>query len=133
MMGTNRFQHVDIRVTDLAAAKAFYSKLMPALGFPIESGSVFTCYAAEGDPPQQPWFGFVEDKSHRPNINRISFWAESRERVDEIASLLAAAGALNISGPRACPEYTPSYYAVFFEDPFGNRLEICHLTDERPE
>jgi hypothetical protein len=24
-----------------------------------------------------------------------------------------------------CAEYSPGYYAVFFEDPDGNKLEIC--------
>jgi hypothetical protein len=23
-------------------------------------------------------------------------------------------------------DYAPGYYAVFFEDPAGNRLELCH-------
>jgi catechol 2,3-dioxygenase-like lactoylglutathione lyase family enzyme len=128
-MTANRFQHVDIRVTDRAAAQAFYSKLMPVLGFPNTSCSVFTCFSAEGSPPQAPWFGFIEDKNHRPNANRIAFWAESREEVDHLAGVVREAGGRISSGPRACPEYTPSYYAVFFEDPSGNCLEICHLTD----
>lgn len=25
-----------------------------------------------------------------------------------------------------CEDYTPHYYAVFFEDPDGNKLEICY-------
>jgi len=128
-MSTNRFQHVDIRVKDLEAARAFYSKLMPALDFPVARGTVFTCYSAEGAAPQAPWFGFVEDKTHRPNTNRIAFWAESREEVDRLAEVVRDAGGRIASGPRACPEYTESYYAVFFEDPSGNCLEICHLTD----
>jgi catechol 2,3-dioxygenase-like lactoylglutathione lyase family enzyme len=128
-MSTNRFQHVDIRVTDLEAARAFYSKLMPALDFPVAGGTVFTCYSAEGATPQAPWFGFVEDRTHRPNTNRIAFRAESREEVDRLAEVVREAGGRVSSGPRACPEYTESYYAVFFEDPSGNCLEICHLTD----
>jgi hypothetical protein len=31
-----------------------------------------------------------------------------------------------VSGPRACPEYSPTYYAVFFADTSGNKLEIYH-------
>ena len=41
---------------------------------------------------------------------------------------LAAGGAM--AGPKVVegPGYDegPGYYAVFFEDPSGNRLEICH-------
>ena len=49
-------------------------------------------------------------------------------RCDEIAALALEAGARNMSGPRACPEYSPTYYAAFFDDPSGNPLEICHTT-----
>ena len=128
-MGKNRFQHVDIRVTDLAAAKAFYAKLLPEIGFPRMSGSMFTCYAGEGEPPRQPWFGFIEDPDHRPNTNRIAFWAESRAEVDHLAGIVREAGGKISSGPRECPEYSATYYAVFFEDPSGNCLEVCYLTD----
>ena len=77
-------------------------------------------FDAGGEPPEQPWFGFTEDENHRANANRIAFWAESRAKVDAIGEVIRSAGAKNISGPRACPEYTSTYYAVFFEDPFGN-------------
>ncbi len=127
-MAKNPFQHIDLRVNDLQEAWAFYSKILPAIGFPDgNEGKTFSGFDAEGEPPAQAWFGFTEDKEHEPNANRIAFWAESRERVDAIAEILRAAGARNMSGPRACTEYTATYYAVFFEDPFGNRLEVCYL------
>jgi len=34
--------------------------------------------------------------------------------------------ALDIEGPVPCPEYTEKYYAVFFKDPDGNRLEVVY-------
>ena len=126
---TNRFQHVDIRVHDREAALAFYSKFLPPLGFVHQGGRVFTVFSADGTPQQQPWFGFVEDKDHRPNTNRIAFWAESRAEVDRLGAVVSEAGGRNISGPRDCPEYGPSYYAVFFEDPSGNCLEVCYLEE----
>ena len=126
MMATNRFQHVDIRVNDIESALAFYSKILPELGFGTQGGKVFTVFDGEGQPP---WFGFVEDKNHRANTNRIAFSAESREEVDRLAVIIREAGGGNISGPRACPEYTETYYAIFFEDPSGHCLEVCHLTD----
>ncbi len=129
-MKKNPYQHIDLRVNDIERAWAFYSKILPPIGFEKGSrGKTFSGFDADGVFPDQAWFGFTEDRDHRPNANRIAFWAESRERVDEIAALLAEAGARNISGPKACPDYTPTYYAVFFEDPFGNRLEICHRED----
>ena len=126
----NPFQHVDLRVNDLEVAFEFYSKILPAIGFEESwQGKRFSGFDAPGKLPDQAWFGFTEDKNHQANTNRISFWAESRERVDEIGELLENAGAGNISGPRDCPEYNPTYYAVFFEDPCGNCLEVCYRED----
>ena len=126
-MTKNPFQHIDLRVNDLERAWDFYSQILPPIGFEKgNKGKTFSGFDADGRPPRQAWFGFTEDKDHRPNANRIAFWAESRARVDAIAEVLEKAGARNISGPKEMPEYTPTYYAVFFEDPFGNRLEVCH-------
>ena len=55
----------------------------------------------------------------------IAFVASSREEVDRLAAVAVEAGARNMSGPRACPEYGPTYYAAFFDDPCGNKLEVC--------
>jgi len=30
-----------------------------------------------------------------------------------------------LEGPEVCVDYSPGYYAFFFEDPDGNKLEIC--------
>ena len=129
-MKNNPFQHIDLRVNDLEGAWAFYSKVLPAIGFKEGwRGTRFHGFTAPGKMPDQAWFGFTEDANHRANANRISFWAESRASIDDIGRLLENAGAKSISGPRACPEYSHTYYAVFFEDPFGNCLEICYRED----
>ena len=127
-MKKNPFQHIDLRVNDLDRAWEFYSAILPAIGFEKgNQGKSFSGYdCTEGTPPDQAWFGFTEDKDHRPNANRIAFWAASRAEVDALGEVVRNAGAKNISGPRACPEYSAAYYAVFFEDPFGNCLEVCY-------
>ena len=129
-MKTNPFQHIDLRVNDHDRAWDFYSKILPAIGFVHgKRGKSFSGYDADGKLPNRAWFGFTEDPDHRPNATRIAFWAESRVRVDELAEVVRSAGALIVSGPKAMPEYSATYYAVFFEDPSGNCLEVCHLTD----
>ena len=129
-MSKNPFQHVDIRVRDRRVAAGFYAKFLPSIGFTVdEGGELFRCFSDGGAPPHVAWYGFTEDRDHRPNANRIAFRAESREAVDGAGRVVREAGGRNISGPRACPEYSPSYYAVFFEDPSGNCLEVCYLKD----
>lgn len=120
------FDHIDLRVRSLAEALPFYAELLPALGFPTFSEtSLGIAYDAIRDHPKPEFIGLIEDPEHRPNASRIAFWAESKEEVERIAEIVVAAGARNVEGPMFCPEYSPTYYGMFFEDPSGNKLEIC--------
>jgi catechol 2,3-dioxygenase-like lactoylglutathione lyase family enzyme len=128
---TRCFDHIDLRVTDMETAKKFYEKFLPQLGFVHEKpGRYFhTFFSAGGDRPSE-FFGLSPDKNHKPNRTRIAFWADTREEVDRIAKLVRDAGGKNLEGPEVCKGYSPGYYAFFFEDPDGNKLEIC--CRERP-
>ena len=119
----------------MEVARKFYGKFLPQLGFVRERdeppppehglGEVFhTFYSAGGDKPSE-FFCFQEDKNHRPNGTRIAFWADTREEVDRLATLVRDAGGKALEGPEICVDYSPGYYAFFFEDPDGNKLEIC--------
>lgn len=130
MMQENRFGHLDLRVGDMKAALAFYSQLLPALGFgQYHQGGDWSVFRSEGKYPSRPWVALTEQPAHGPNENRISFWAKSRQEVDRLSALVRSAGGVIESGPRECLDYSPTYYAVFFEDPSGNKLEICFRED----
>lgn len=117
------FDHVDLRVADLSVAGAFYRGFLPLLGFTIEVDIPgWLQFEASGEGATE-FFGITEDPSHRPNQSRIAFWADSTAKVDALAGRLAQYGARDIEGPGHESE---SYYAVYFNDPSGNRLEICH-------
>jgi catechol 2,3-dioxygenase-like lactoylglutathione lyase family enzyme len=91
-MKTRCLDHIDLRVKDMKVAREFYGRFLPQLGFVHESpGDDFhTFYAGGGDRPRE-FFGFTEDKDHRPNGTRIAFWADSREEVDQLAKLVREA------------------------------------------
>jgi catechol 2,3-dioxygenase-like lactoylglutathione lyase family enzyme len=126
-MKTRYLDHIDLRVKDLAKARKFYEKLLPELGFTRDSSdSDWATFYAVGEDKAAAFFGFTEDRHHQPNGTRIAFWAERREEVDRIAELVRDIGGGNLEGPELCPGYSPGYYAFFFEDPDGNKLEICH-------
>lgn len=119
-----RFDHIDLRVPSLAGVEFFYRRLLPALGFTrdLTIPDWLQYYAPEAGVTE--FFGVTESPGHVPNENRIAFWAESRAEVDALAELLREIGAQNLDGPGHAEG--ADYYAVFFEDPAGNRLEICH-------
>jgi catechol 2,3-dioxygenase-like lactoylglutathione lyase family enzyme len=125
-MSTRLFDHIDLRVKNRESAQRFYAQVLPAIGFRVDkSGDKWGLFEADGE-LAVAFFGFTEERDHQPNGNRIAFWAESREGVDKVAEILRQAGAGNIEGPELCLDYSPGYYAVFFEDPDGNKLEVCY-------
>lgn len=117
------YDHLDLRVPNLAEAAPFYETLLPALGFvrrqAIEGWLQFEA-AGHG---VTEFLGVTESAKHVANENRVAFRAESVEAVDELALVATQAGARRVEGPLA---YEPGYYAVFFEDLCGNRFEVCH-------
>jgi predicted lactoylglutathione lyase len=117
------FDHIDLRVPNLAAVTSFYEALLPEFGFvhrcEVEGWLQFEASHAE----ISEFFGVTESRFHVPNENRIAFFASSSSEVDRLARVALRAGARKMEGPMP---YEPGYYAAFFEDPAGNRLEICH-------
>jgi catechol 2,3-dioxygenase-like lactoylglutathione lyase family enzyme len=125
LMSRRLFDHIDLRVKNRAAAQKFYAQILPAIGFRVDkSGKEWGLFEAEGGKAVE-FFCFEEEADHQPNASRIAFWADSRAAVDKVAEVVRKAGGKNVEGPELCVEYSPGYYAVFFEDPDGNKLEVC--------
>lgn len=121
----NRFGHIDLRVPDLAAAAPFYDALATTLGYvrPYH-GHGWRAYASEDELPAAAYLAVTESPAHRPNENRIAFWAPDRADVDRVAAAVAAAGARELEGPELQPYGPGPYYAAYFTDPAGNRFEV---------
>jgi predicted lactoylglutathione lyase len=118
------FDHVDLRVRSLAEARSFYETLLPALGFTRDvTIEGWLQYEVIGTGGATEFFGVTESPQHVANECRVAFWADSLREVDRLAAIAVQAGARNVEGPLY---EEPRYYAVFFEDPSGNRLEICY-------
>jgi catechol 2,3-dioxygenase-like lactoylglutathione lyase family enzyme len=127
--------HIYLTVRDLAASRAFYDRVMKILGF--RSGS----FAIDGD-PHASWynrhFGFVlrparrdvPHDSYAPGLHHFCLRVDGADDVRAVASALREAG-VPASEPRLYPEYAPDYFATFFEDPDGIRLEVTNYRQER--
>ena len=123
-----RYDHIDLRVRSLAEARPFYEALLPALGFTRDVGiESWLQFEAAGAGSATEFLGVTESSRHIANECRIAFWADSISDVDRLAEIVVRAGARNVEGPGY--HEGPGYYAVFFEDPSGNRLEICHRSE----
>ena len=128
-MKTRFFDHIDLRVKDISRAQKFYEQILPAIGFTRagDEGPEWFSFYVPGEGKTE-FFGLTEDPNHTANGTRISFWADTRDEVDQVAEVVKRAGGKVLEGPELCVEYTPDYYAFFWEDPDGNKLEICCRT-----
>jgi glyoxylase I family protein len=128
-------QHVDLVVSSIERSLPFYRELLAPLGF-HRIGEV------EGERGETIWYlsgadsaiGLREAQTpsegaydrYRVGLHHLAFEARSRGAVNERAGWLRTQGAEIESGPEEFA-YLPGYYAVFFYDPDGMKLEIVHI------
>ncbi|NUR90015.1 MAG: extradiol dioxygenase [Nonomuraea sp.] len=125
--------HLGVNVPDLAAAKAYYDQVMPLLEFEefLSAEDQFAYRPAGGKPGTYLFFyPALQPGDHSPDragLQHLAFMVRTRAAVDEVAALVAGLGSEIVEGPREYPQYPPPYYAVFWRDPFGFKLEaVCH-------
>lgn len=121
------FSHIDLRVSHADAVRPFYDALMALFGTePTTPRVVRYGYTRRYGTIRADFFNIFEDRETRPTATRIAFAAPSVAFVDEVARVVRENGGLNIEGPQYFEQHHPTFYAVFFEDPLGNRFEVCH-------
>ena len=114
----NPFGHIDLRVASMAEALPFYEALLPALGFTQRYDGA----GVEGLREHRARRRRARTSASRraPGTRRTRTGSRSgrqtRPRSTALAAVVAAAGARDVSGPKAMP-YGPGYYAVYFADP----------------
>jgi glyoxylase I family protein len=133
--------HLDLVVSDLERSLAFYRGLLVPLGYVHEGPIVgergeHVLYlehtareGAIGLRERQSGVGGPVDR-YAVGVHHVAFTAGSRDVVHERAAWLAGQGVTIESGPREY-DYSPGYFAVFFYDPDGIKLEVVHVPARR--
>lgn len=128
--------HIYIAVSDLQRSESFYDRVfLEALGFRKNK------FTLRDDPHIQYFnrhFGYVlrparnsgGHDSSAPGLHHFCLRVESVADVVAVADQLRAAG-VGASEAKPYPEYAPDYWATFFTDPDGVRLEVTNYRQER--
>ncbi|HEY3921349.1 MAG TPA: VOC family protein [Gaiellaceae bacterium] len=125
--------HVDLVVSSIVRSLPFYRDLLAPLGY-------HRIREVEGERGETIWYlggpdvaiGLREARTpgeydrYHVGIHHIAFEAWSRAVVDERHDWLLERGA-EVESPPQEYGYLPGYYAVFFYDPDGIKLEIVHV------
>ena len=95
-MNRRLFDHLDLRVSDIAAARPLYDAFLPALGFTRQQPDGPTWhYGIAGDKRDTPFIELNEEPGYRGGSTRFAFWADTEEGVNRVGELARAAGAQN--------------------------------------
>jgi catechol 2,3-dioxygenase-like lactoylglutathione lyase family enzyme len=127
--------HVDLVVSSIERSLPFYRDLLAPLGYhgisEVEGERGETIYylwgpgTSVGVREAQAKEAGQHDR-YAVGLHHLAFETTSRAAVDERAYWLSEAGAEIESGPQEYA-YDLGYYAVFFYDPDGIKLEIVHI------
>ena len=128
--------HLVIRVGDLDRSRRFYDKVLGFMGFEREwefgktvgwNNGVTMFWIAEAEDE-------AKDRLHRRGdigYHHYAFEVDSREEVDALHAFLKAEKVEIADPPAAYPSYGEGYYAVFFQDPDGLKLEAMVFLEKQ--
>jgi catechol 2,3-dioxygenase-like lactoylglutathione lyase family enzyme len=138
VMASCGINHLALSARDLSRSADFYDTVLGALGYarvqvPEETQQLMkTRLLAWASPlgsvtlrPAKPRSAAKTHDRDAPGLNHIAFNAESRAAVDALHERLKKIGATILDAPAEYP-YFPGYYAVYFTDPVGIKLEFVH-------
>lgn len=133
--------HVDLVCRDLQRSLAFYAAVFGPLGL----GAPFLVEGERGEQIHYLRFpaagsgslglrqALVEQEFelYAPGLHHVALAVESHDDVDGVYERILEAGGEVLHAPRLWPQYHPAYYATFFLDPDGFRLEVAASRDAR--
>jgi catechol 2,3-dioxygenase-like lactoylglutathione lyase family enzyme len=136
---TGTINHLRLTVSDIPRAKAFYMPLLQELGYQfVEESQARLAWASWAPHGLLQWVIMsVADRTslnrahdrYSPGFHHLAWNVRSREDVDRLYVALLDRG-VAILDPPAEYDFEPGYYAFFFADPDGLKLEIIHVPIE---
>ncbi len=133
---TGTINHLRLTVSSIQRTKDFYGPLLPEFGYRfVEESPSRVAWASWAPHSILQWLIFsVSDPSspnkahdrYSPGFHHLAWNVKSREEVDRIYEHLRSL-AVEILDPPTEYDFEPGYYAFFFSDPDGLKLEVIHV------
>ncbi len=130
-------EHIILNISDPKVSFPFYKDFFEYFGYKIIANEEGDHIAFRKKGTTDFWIvvtdpRYLTNKFHRKNIgvNHFAFHVSSKEEVDKFAEEFLKPRNIPTlyETPREFPQYTPDYYAVFFEDPDRIKLEVASFT-----
>lgn len=122
--------HTKIAVSDFKKSHSFYMDIFMELGYKQvsdkEGSAIWASPGGYGILLAQAKIINYEYKFGAPGLHHLCLKALSTELVDQIYKLVMEKGVYVSGVPQKYPEFTDKYYAVYFSDPDGIKLEVAY-------
>jgi catechol 2,3-dioxygenase-like lactoylglutathione lyase family enzyme len=126
--------HIDLTVRDVGASAPFYETLLGFLGYArVKQEAALQVWDLTRDGRVAGGVALRAARSERRHdryaagLHHLAFHAADRADVDRAYALMQGQGATILDPPAEYPQYGAGYYAVFFADPDGLKLEVVHF------
>jgi len=133
--------HVDLVCRDLERSLGFYTNVFGPLGlaepFLVEGERGEQIHYLRFPTPGSGSLGLrqaLEEQAfelYAPGLHHLALTVQTTGDVDQAHAAAVATGAQVLHTPRLWPQYHPEYYATFFLDPDGFRIEVAASRDAR--
>ena len=134
--------HIDLTVSDPQRSRPFYERVLSFMGYRCiadhDRGYDFDLLTPQGFTS----IGIVratganagrKHDRYSPGLHHLAWTADVRDDVDRLYQVLLEIGATILDAPAEYPKYGPGYYAVFFADPDGLKLEYVYWPKQLPK
>ncbi|MEJ6401854.1 VOC family protein [Yoonia sp. 2307UL14-13] len=125
--------HLRLTVTDIPRSEVFYGRFAEFMGYKlVERTETRLSWAMPASHGNLQFLILSVAENAQPHdryaagFHHCAWNAETREQVDQFHNLLVENG-VEILDPPADYGYEPGYYAVFFADPDGLKLELAYV------
>ena len=123
--------HVDLVCRDLTRSLAFYAAVLGPLGLEPPVHYLRFPNAGSGSIGLRQALEEQQFELYAPGLHHLALAVESLADVDAAHAAAVGAGADVLHAPRLWPQYHRDFYATFFLDPDGFRLEVAASKDAR--
>lgn len=133
-MTLGSMNHLSLTVSHLEQSERFYDTVLGFMGYQkVEKTEELVLWwsktaGAIGISPANPESPNKTHDRYSPGLHHFAFNAESRAQVNELHQVLVNNN-ITILDPPAEYQYSPGYYALFFADPDGIKLEFVHMPE----
>lgn len=130
-----KIHHLGLTASNLELSTKFYDAVLSLLGYTkhLTREDLSVWHGASSGTPEillyasRPIGRQSTKETYAPGIHHIALQVDKRETVNKVFEAIRELDITILDAPKEYPNYSEGYFAVYFLDPDGTKLEIAHI------